>query len=185
MLQSNASDVEVFLLAGLKPRLPFGVTFLKIIKLEAGPFLSLPNLNMKTTQLNTTDKGANCEANGDTADKFKESFKNLTHVAYNVGIGGGLEFPFPIPDITFASVDIPLETQCLIYQTEGSTTGLALATAALASITAPPPAPSGSGSPGSPKENDASGSLVHLSGWAYSQAFMACICAFAMTVAVL
>ncbi|KAF2255937.1 hypothetical protein BU26DRAFT_598755 [Trematosphaeria pertusa] len=162
-LQSNVSDVEVFLLAGLKTSLPVGLKFLGIDALSIGPFLSLPTFNMNVTQLAAADFGADCEPSNATnsADAFRDAFANLTHVEYNIGIGGGMDLPLWLPDITFASADFPLATQCLVYQTEGSSTGLALATAVLASITAPPAA-TGSQAHG---EDATSGSLRYTGTW--------------------
>lgn len=136
-LESNVSDVELFLLAGLKPGFPLTLNLFNVVPIEARPFLSLPNLSMNVTQRRTDQVGANCNETGDTDPRFKDAFKNLTHVQYDVGIGGGVEIPL-IGDITFASTSFPLATQCLVYKATGESTGLAVATAVLAEITKPP-----------------------------------------------
>ena len=86
-----------------------------------GPYLSVPYVSLNATQLRTSEHGANCEAKGETVQEFKDSYKNLTHVKYDVGIGGGIEFDFGIfgsPQWTIASKPWPLATQCLVYKSE-------------------------------------------------------------------
>ncbi|KAF2122449.1 hypothetical protein BDV96DRAFT_560855 [Lophiotrema nucula] len=160
VLRSNLSDVELTLSAGLKSSLPVGFSLLGF-DMDLGPYLLLPNLELSATQLFTNETGANCESTGETDDKFKAQFANLTHVSYNVTVGGGIDFPLGI-EIPFGETDLAqLATHCLVYQTEGPTTGLALATAALASIIAPPPEASASNTPA--KKSSAS-RLIMLSG---------------------
>ncbi|KAF2741541.1 hypothetical protein EJ04DRAFT_571612 [Polyplosphaeria fusca] len=179
-LRSNISDIEMTLLAGLKQSFPFGLSILGF-DLTFGPFLSAPNFNLEATQFLSTEVGADCEKNGTTDSKFKEEFTNLTHVQYNVGFAAGIQVPV-IGDITIAPTDIPLATQCLVYQTEGAETGLMLATAALASITTPPEASaSASDSPG--KKGDAGGSRAMLPKW-YSPVVVLTFCAIAVVLVV-
>jgi hypothetical protein len=134
--------------AGLKPKFTAGLNILGI-GLDVGPFLSLPYFVLNTTQLSSSEFGANCETNGDTVQEFKDSFTNLTHVGYSAGIGGGLDIDlgfFGDWPITFAFYEFPLATQCLVYHTGGSTIGLAEATSVLADITKPPePIPTATG----------------------------------------
>jgi hypothetical protein len=132
-VSTNSSNINVFLFAGLKHQLPVGLEILKFSQ-EISPFLSLPNLNMNITQLDSTQVGANCEANGETDIRFQEAFEDVIHVEYNVGIGAGVDFPAPLPGLNLAETSVPVATQCLVRQTDGP--GLADATAVLASITA-------------------------------------------------
>lgn len=128
------------MLAGLRAKFSAGLKILGV-GFDVGPFLSLPHFVLNATQLRNSDVGANCEANGDTIQQFKDSFTNLTHVEYDVGIGGGLDIDlgfFGDYPISFASTEIPLATQCLVYKTDGPTKGLADATSVLADITKPP-----------------------------------------------
>ncbi|KAJ4287705.1 hypothetical protein N0V90_012408 [Kalmusia sp. IMI 367209] len=144
LLRSNISDVEVWILAGLQPKFTASLEILDI-DVGVGPFLSLPHFVLNATQLHSSNVGANCETNGDTVQEFKDSFTNITHVEYNVGIGGGLEIDI-LGDhqITFASTDYQLATQCLVYKTDGPVAGLAEATSVLADLTKPPE-PTGKG----------------------------------------
>lgn len=114
-----------------------GVKFFGV-GLDVGPFLSLPHLTLNATQLPSTEVGANCKAKEETVQQFKDSYKNLTHVQYGVGIGGGIDIDlgwFEDYPITFASKQLDVATQCLVYKSDGPSIGLAYATSALAEIT--------------------------------------------------
>jgi len=134
-ISANSSSVDVFLLAGFQQKYAIGLEILKVSK-QIGPFLSLPNLTMNVTHLDSTQVGANCEANGETDLRFQQQFEDVIHVEYKVGIGAGIDMPDPIPDILSVETEFPLATQCLVKQTDGP--GFADATAVLASITAAP-----------------------------------------------
>lgn len=138
-LSANASDVEVSLTAGLQAAVTFGIT-LGFFNIDAGPYLSLPRLNMTVSQLATDNVGANCEAGGDTDVKFKDAFQNLTHVGYEVGLAAGMkaEAGFFETHTDFGMLMVPVATQCLAWQTEGGSTQFAPATSILAVMTAPP-----------------------------------------------
>ncbi|KAF2115666.1 hypothetical protein BDV96DRAFT_599245 [Lophiotrema nucula] len=155
-LTSNASDTELFLSAGLTSSLPVGLTILGI-EFSIGPKLQLPFLDLNVTQLNSTDVGANCEKGGDTVPKFVEEFHNLTHISYDVGLSVELDIDIIVEfPITFFATSTNLTTQCMVYQTSGSETGLAFATGVLAAITAPP---SPSATPSTPKKKGAASGL--------------------------
>ncbi|KAF2185913.1 hypothetical protein K469DRAFT_687727 [Zopfia rhizophila CBS 207.26] len=135
--RANVSDIGVSLVAGLKPYIPIGIDFIELVQLRGGPTLTLPNINTTVTQLASGRVGANCEKDGETDVKFKDAFKNLTHVEYNIGLGAGLQLELGSLgfDVDLFTKQIPLAIQCLAFQTEGTTTGLTFATAALASVT--------------------------------------------------
>jgi len=139
-LQANASDVEISLSAGVRTSITLGFTLGKT-DIAAGPYMDLPRFNMTANQLATDDVGANCEENGDTDVKFKDAFQNLTHVQYNVGLAAGVKADVGLwrPSKGLLSTQIPVATQCLVWQSEGSTKQFAPATAVLESMMAPPP----------------------------------------------
>jgi hypothetical protein len=122
------------MLAGLQFRFVGDIEILGV-DFELGPFLTLPYLILNATQLSTSNVGSNCEGNGEVVQGFRDSYQNLTHVDYNVGIGGGMDIGFGDP-ITFASTEYPLATQCLVYSTGGPSAVLAEATAVAAEIKA-------------------------------------------------
>jgi hypothetical protein len=134
-ISTNSSNSDIFLLAGFQQKLPIGLEILKISQ-EIIPYLSLPTLTMNVTHLDSTQVGANCEANGETDPRFQQQFDNVVHVEYDVGFGAGIDMPDPIPDIPSVETKVTLATQCLVRQTDGP--GFADATAVLASITAAP-----------------------------------------------
>ncbi|KAH7130568.1 hypothetical protein B0J11DRAFT_523459 [Dendryphion nanum] len=122
------------MLAGLTQKVTVGMKILGI-GIEIEPFMSLPKLQLNATQLRTSEVGANCVKNGETVQQFKDSYKNLTHVGYDIGIGGGLGIDlgfFGNYRKTFAATKFPLATQCLVYKTDGPSLGLAYATSVLA-----------------------------------------------------
>ena len=126
------------MLAGVKIVFAGGIDILGI-GVDLGPFLSLPHLTLNATQLQSSTVGSNCEANGEMIQGFKDSYTNLTHVDYNVGIGGGIDMDFGVFGdyaTTFASTEYPLATQCLVYSTGGPSAVLAEATAVAAEIKA-------------------------------------------------
>ncbi|KAF2475132.1 uncharacterized protein BDR25DRAFT_310580 [Lindgomyces ingoldianus] len=141
---TNASDIQLSMQAGLRQFIPLGVSFLGgDIKLLGGPYVDLPFINTTITQLATDQFDADCKSGqGKTDTKFKNAFKNLTHIESNMGLGVGFEFeaelkllPDHAYDFQLWSTAAPLATQCLAFQTGGKSTGLTVATAALASIT--------------------------------------------------
>ena len=153
VLHSNISDVEVIMTAVVQPKFLAGIEILGI-EFGVGPFLNLPHLKLNTTQLQSSNVGADCKANSETAQKFKDSFTNLTLVEYDVGIGGGIDIDlgfFGNYPITFSSTQWPLATQCLVYKSGGPTVGLAVATSVLAEITRPPQTSTATGHTGRTK----------------------------------
>lgn len=107
---------------------------------------------MTITQLASGEVGANCEEGGATVPEFEDAFRNLTHVQYNLELGAGLELDLGPANFKTDLVSVPFElaTQCLAYQTQGSTTGLALATAVLELMThTPTSSPTGAAGSGS------------------------------------
>lgn len=102
--------------------------------------MELPRLNLTASQRGTNDTGANCETDGDTAEEFQNAFQNLTHVQYNVGMVAGLEAEVAFWDFKtdLLSTQFPVATQCLVWQSEGTSAQFTPATAVLASMTAPP-----------------------------------------------
>ncbi|KAF2707768.1 hypothetical protein K504DRAFT_43393 [Pleomassaria siparia CBS 279.74] len=146
-LRSNASDVDAFLVANFKSKLPISFHWSFLLAkgdVAVGAFMSLPNMNVNVTHPNTNVTGADCNEGNNTTtittdDRFKDKFVELTHVVYNVSIGAGIAFDVPfLNDKTFLGNHIDVATQCLVYQTEGTSVGLTVATAVLASITATP-----------------------------------------------
>lgn len=139
MLPSNVSNVEVKLVADLQTSISFGIT-IGIINIAAGPFIKLPRFNMSVSQFTTNKVGANCEPDGDTVDEFKDTYQNLTHVEYNVGIAAGLKAGAGFlynKQIVLAEKGVSLATQCLVWQSEGTATQFAPATEVLAVMTSP------------------------------------------------
>jgi len=103
----------------------------------------------------TNSTGANCEPNNATDSRFQESFSELTHVVYNVGIGAGIEVP---ATKTLTSTNIPVATQCLVKK---GAEKLSDATEVLNQITEK----SGStGKSGAPSGNSGA-SLTRSGGW--------------------
>ncbi|KAF1851563.1 uncharacterized protein K460DRAFT_413105 [Cucurbitaria berberidis CBS 394.84] len=142
-LSANVSNLEFSIAARLRPKITVGLSFLGA-SLEGGPYVSLPEIKMNVTQLATDKFGADCNTQGKTDVKFKDAFKNLTHVDYGIGLAAG--FGVQVGLLPFStellSPTLTHTTQCLAYQTAGTQTGLVIAKDVLESMTHKP-TPSG------------------------------------------
>ncbi|ORY14371.1 hypothetical protein BCR34DRAFT_599152 [Clohesyomyces aquaticus] len=140
---TNVSDITLSMQAGLRQFVPLGIQFFDgKIKVLGGPYIDLPFVNTTITQLATDAVDANCNSGKATTNtKFKDAFKNLTHIEAIMGLEIGVELKAEIPgpdqekSFDIWNMSTPLATQCLAFQTGGKTKGMVAATAALASIT--------------------------------------------------
>ncbi|KAF1993496.1 hypothetical protein P154DRAFT_582733 [Amniculicola lignicola CBS 123094] len=135
---ANAADIQLTLQAGLRPFLPIGMSFFDgDLQILGGPFMDLPFINTTITQLATSEVNANCETGkGLGSDGFKNTFKNLTHIQADIGMGVGFEFEAIVDnplvpnvhyDYQIWSTATPLATACYAW---GKETGMAVATVA-------------------------------------------------------
>jgi hypothetical protein len=124
-------------------------------------YLDAPTINTTITQLATSAYNATCDSSPDVNGKFKDAFKNLTHIESSIAIGVGLDLEVALDYITVDPVYMelpliglakPFPTACLAYGTKPGETGLVAATAAIAEVT---------GGPGLGKPTSGSSSLIH------------------------
>jgi hypothetical protein len=174
--QANISDIELGLQVSLRPRITLAFSFSGIslvgnsLIAEAGASLDLPSLNSSIKQLSTTHTNSNCETSDSTPvgeAEFAKIFRNLTHIAPNVGLGVNIDFALKadVPGIkhtefvgstVLMTTASPLPTACLAFQKTG-TAGPAFvsATAALAELKAQETAKGGNGGLGGTGEGGA------------------------------
>ncbi|KAF2014065.1 hypothetical protein BU24DRAFT_425066 [Aaosphaeria arxii CBS 175.79] len=134
-IQANASDIELGMKVGFRPTLKAGFEIRNAFNFTAGPYFSLPEFNIAVAQLASSGVGANCEEKGETVEDFTKAFQNLTHVEYSLDLAAGIQGPQGF-EFELTRTPIVAATQCLAYQQEGTSTGLAVATEVLESMKA-------------------------------------------------
>ncbi|KAF2829162.1 hypothetical protein CC86DRAFT_436938 [Ophiobolus disseminans] len=166
-ISANLSNVEVSIDAGLRPKITAGLKLLGL-GFNDGPYMSLPTVNMTVWQMGTDKVGADYKSSGATDNKFKDAFKNLTHVDYGLGIAADLALnlaPWHTSRDLWQST-LMNATQCLAYQSAGKTLGLTAATGVLEEMVRPSASPGARGD----KKGSGVGMMLPASGllWVFS-----------------